>query len=76
MDDVNFLHHENASTWAGVEPASLSLEGKRHTNRLTHPAINLVRVEEVGGEALEPSLVRSSACLFPKKLTWDGIHWK
>ncbi|GFV96678.1 hypothetical protein TNCV_3387711 [Trichonephila clavipes] len=27
MDAVDFLHHENPPTWAGVEPATLGAEG-------------------------------------------------
>ncbi|GFU68525.1 hypothetical protein TNCV_1989751 [Trichonephila clavipes] len=30
MAAVDFLHHENPPTWAGVEPATLGAEGQRH----------------------------------------------
>ncbi|GFV42095.1 hypothetical protein TNCV_2602951 [Trichonephila clavipes] len=32
MAAVDFLHHENPSTWTGVEPATLGTEGQRYTN--------------------------------------------
>ncbi|GFV92358.1 hypothetical protein TNCV_3949681 [Trichonephila clavipes] len=38
MAAVDFLHHENPPTWAGVEPATLSAEGQRQTNHATQPA--------------------------------------
>ncbi|GFW63736.1 hypothetical protein TNCV_4940281 [Trichonephila clavipes] len=37
MAAVDFLHHENPSTWAGVEPATLGTEGQRQTNHATQP---------------------------------------
>ncbi|GFU89241.1 hypothetical protein TNCV_2896891 [Trichonephila clavipes] len=38
MASVDFLHHENPSTWAGVEPATLGTEGLRQTNHATQPS--------------------------------------
>ncbi|GFV20686.1 hypothetical protein TNCV_777311 [Trichonephila clavipes] len=35
MATVDFLHHENPPTWAGVEPATLGAEGQRQTNHTT-----------------------------------------
>ncbi|GFW30475.1 hypothetical protein TNCV_454131 [Trichonephila clavipes] len=35
---VDFLHHENPPTWAGVEPAALGAEGQRQTNHALQPA--------------------------------------
>ncbi|GFV74091.1 hypothetical protein TNCV_4509981 [Trichonephila clavipes] len=35
---VNFLHHENPPTCAGVEPATLGAECQRKTNHATQPA--------------------------------------
>ncbi|GFU54557.1 hypothetical protein TNCV_3025091 [Trichonephila clavipes] len=37
MAAVDFLHHDNPSTWAGVEPATLGTEGQRQTNDATQP---------------------------------------
>ncbi|GFY03427.1 hypothetical protein TNCV_1173831 [Trichonephila clavipes] len=31
MAAVDFLHHENPLTWAGVEPATLGAESQRQT---------------------------------------------
>ncbi|GFV21996.1 hypothetical protein TNCV_4526821 [Trichonephila clavipes] len=38
MDAVNFLHHENPPTWAGIEPAILDVQGQRLTNYAPQPA--------------------------------------
>ncbi|GFW79356.1 hypothetical protein TNCV_2477631 [Trichonephila clavipes] len=38
MAAVDFLHHENPPTWAGVQPATLGGEGQRQTNHATQPA--------------------------------------
>ncbi|GFV83338.1 hypothetical protein TNCV_1900641 [Trichonephila clavipes] len=38
METVDFLHHENLPTWAGVGPATLGTEGQRQTNHATQPA--------------------------------------
>ncbi|GFW74074.1 hypothetical protein TNCV_4176211 [Trichonephila clavipes] len=38
MAAVDFLHHENPRTWAGIKPASLGTEGQRQTNYTTQPA--------------------------------------
>ncbi|PRD27454.1 UNVERIFIED_CONTAM: hypothetical protein NCL1_35317 [Trichonephila clavipes] len=35
MAFVDFLHHENPPTWAGVEPVTLGAEGQRLTNYAT-----------------------------------------
>ncbi|GFV15851.1 hypothetical protein TNCV_988341 [Trichonephila clavipes] len=35
MATVDFLHHKNPSTWAGIEPATLGAEGQRQTNHDT-----------------------------------------
>ncbi|GFW04232.1 hypothetical protein TNCV_2669971 [Trichonephila clavipes] len=40
MPAVNFLHYENLSNWAGVEPATIGGEGQRQTNETTQQ-INL-----------------------------------
>ncbi|GFX20113.1 hypothetical protein TNCV_1436731 [Trichonephila clavipes] len=37
MAAVDFLHHENPSTWAGVEPVTLGAEDQRQTNLVTQP---------------------------------------
>ncbi|GFW72605.1 uncharacterized protein TNCV_3798331 [Trichonephila clavipes] len=37
MAAVEFLHHENPSTWARVEPTTLGTEGQRRTNPATQP---------------------------------------
>ncbi|GFU20851.1 hypothetical protein TNCV_5059721 [Trichonephila clavipes] len=39
MAAVDFLHRENPSTWAGVEPATLGADGQRQTNYVTQSAI-------------------------------------
>ncbi|GFW29757.1 uncharacterized protein TNCV_3936241 [Trichonephila clavipes] len=39
MAVVDFLHHENPPTWAGVEPATLVADGQRQINYATHLAI-------------------------------------
>ncbi|GFY30640.1 hypothetical protein TNCV_3118021 [Trichonephila clavipes] len=44
MATVNFPHHENPPTWAGVEPATLGAEGQRQTNHVTQPAILRSRI--------------------------------
>ncbi|GFX07500.1 hypothetical protein TNCV_5092141 [Trichonephila clavipes] len=31
MDAVEFLHHKNPPTWAGVEPANSGVQGQRQT---------------------------------------------
>ncbi|GFW76464.1 HTH_Tnp_Tc3_2 domain-containing protein [Trichonephila clavipes] len=38
MAAVDFLHHENPPTWAGVERATLGVEDQRQTNHATQPA--------------------------------------
>ncbi|GFU77842.1 hypothetical protein TNCV_1138501 [Trichonephila clavipes] len=38
MYAVNFLHHENPPTWAGIDPATLGLQVQRKTNYATQPA--------------------------------------
>ncbi|GFX59586.1 hypothetical protein TNCV_3054051 [Trichonephila clavipes] len=35
MATVDFLHHENPPTWAGIEPATLGTGGQRQTNHAT-----------------------------------------
>ncbi|GFY35195.1 hypothetical protein TNCV_5045691 [Trichonephila clavipes] len=40
MAAVDFLHHENLPTWAGVAPATLGAEGQRQTNHATQPALS------------------------------------
>ncbi|GFY29644.1 hypothetical protein TNCV_1812241 [Trichonephila clavipes] len=37
MATVDFLHHENPSTWAGVEPTTWGTESQRQTNHATQP---------------------------------------
>ncbi|GFX35914.1 hypothetical protein TNCV_4214361 [Trichonephila clavipes] len=39
MTAVDFLHHENPQTWAGVEPATLDADGQRQTNYATQSAL-------------------------------------
>ncbi|GFT31980.1 hypothetical protein TNCV_3468361 [Trichonephila clavipes] len=39
MTAVDFLHHENSPTWAGVEPATLGADGQRQTNYATQSAL-------------------------------------
>ncbi|GFV41523.1 hypothetical protein TNCV_3626751 [Trichonephila clavipes] len=39
MIAVDFLHHENPPTWAGVEPATLGADGQRQTNYATQSAL-------------------------------------
>ncbi|GFW28678.1 hypothetical protein TNCV_3713931 [Trichonephila clavipes] len=39
MTTVDFLHHENPPTWAGVEPATLGVDGQRQTNYATQSAL-------------------------------------
>ncbi|GFU49547.1 hypothetical protein TNCV_1590861 [Trichonephila clavipes] len=39
MTAVDFLHHENPPTWAGVEPTTLSADGQRQTNYATQSAL-------------------------------------
>ncbi|GFS82815.1 uncharacterized protein TNCV_3127651 [Trichonephila clavipes] len=39
MTAVDFPHHENPSTWAGVEPATLGADGQRQTNYATQSAL-------------------------------------
>ncbi|GFV81354.1 hypothetical protein TNCV_4773801 [Trichonephila clavipes] len=36
---VDFLHHENPPTRAGVEPATLGADGQRQTNYVTQSAL-------------------------------------
>ncbi|GFV81343.1 hypothetical protein TNCV_4773691 [Trichonephila clavipes] len=40
MTAVDFLHHENPPTWAGVEPATLGADGQRQTNYVTQSALD------------------------------------
>ncbi|GFX18911.1 hypothetical protein TNCV_322161 [Trichonephila clavipes] len=35
MAPVDFLHHENPSTWAGAEPTNSGTESQRQTNHAT-----------------------------------------
>ncbi|GFX90966.1 hypothetical protein TNCV_3167971 [Trichonephila clavipes] len=35
MTAVDFLHHENPPTWAGVEPATLGADDQRQANYAT-----------------------------------------
>ncbi|GFY11657.1 hypothetical protein TNCV_4231261 [Trichonephila clavipes] len=37
MIAVDFLHHENPSTWAGVKPATFCTESQRQTDHATQP---------------------------------------
>ncbi|GFX29390.1 hypothetical protein TNCV_3997661 [Trichonephila clavipes] len=39
MTTVDFLHHENPSTWAGVEPTTLGADGQRQANYATQSAL-------------------------------------
>ncbi|GFV58099.1 hypothetical protein TNCV_2109271 [Trichonephila clavipes] len=39
MTTVDFLHHENPPTGAGVEPATLGADGQRQTNYATQSAL-------------------------------------
>ncbi|GFS90809.1 DUF4817 domain-containing protein [Trichonephila clavipes] len=39
MATIDFLHHENPTTWAGVEPATFGAEGQRQTNHAIQPAM-------------------------------------
>ncbi|GFW29010.1 hypothetical protein TNCV_2355681 [Trichonephila clavipes] len=39
MAAVDFLHHENPPTWAGVELATLGADGQRQTNYATQSAL-------------------------------------
>ncbi|GFW96574.1 transposable element Tcb2 transposase [Trichonephila clavipes] len=46
MAAVHFLHDENPSTWAGVEPATSGTEGQQQTNHATQPTLmkyNLIK---------------------------------
>ncbi|GFU45568.1 retrovirus-related Pol polyprotein from transposon opus [Trichonephila clavipes] len=40
MAAIDFLHHENTPTWAGIEPATLGAEGQRQTYHATQRAHN------------------------------------
>ncbi|GFW88810.1 hypothetical protein TNCV_4973031 [Trichonephila clavipes] len=40
MAAVDFLHHENSLTWAGVEPATVGTGDLQQTNYATQPAIS------------------------------------
>ncbi|GFW41962.1 hypothetical protein TNCV_6711 [Trichonephila clavipes] len=42
MAAVDCLHHENPSTWAGVEPATLGTEGQLQTNHDIQPTTYIV----------------------------------
>ncbi|GFX58484.1 hypothetical protein TNCV_416641 [Trichonephila clavipes] len=44
---VDFLHHENPPTCAGVEPAILGVEGQQQTNHATQPAAKALRTPEL-----------------------------
>ncbi|GFU88803.1 hypothetical protein TNCV_4444801 [Trichonephila clavipes] len=39
MAGVDFLHHEDPSTWAGVEPATIGAEDQRQNTHATQPAV-------------------------------------
>ncbi|GFW96518.1 hypothetical protein TNCV_2845751 [Trichonephila clavipes] len=39
MAAVDFLHHENPPTWAGIEPATLGADGQQQTNYATQSAL-------------------------------------
>ncbi|GFW47896.1 hypothetical protein TNCV_2400831 [Trichonephila clavipes] len=39
MAAVDFMHHENPPTWAGVQPETLGVEGQRQTNHATQPKL-------------------------------------
>ncbi|GFT08497.1 retrovirus-related Pol polyprotein from transposon TNT 1-94 [Trichonephila clavipes] len=43
MAAVDFLHHENPANWAGVEPATLGVEGQRETHHSTQIPLTIVR---------------------------------
>ncbi|GFV71511.1 transposable element Tc1 transposase [Trichonephila clavipes] len=57
MAAVDFLHHENPSTCAGVEPATLGTEGQRQTNHAPADCLrniqigNLWKLEEWSGSS-------------------------
>ncbi|GFX97436.1 hypothetical protein TNCV_2839961 [Trichonephila clavipes] len=44
---VNFLLHENSSTLAGIEPATLGTEGQRQTNHATQPTHYRITVTNI-----------------------------
>ncbi|GFU48987.1 hypothetical protein TNCV_2332841 [Trichonephila clavipes] len=51
MAAVDFLHHENPPTWAGVEPAPLGVESQRQTNHASkHPSYRNEKEKSLEGE--------------------------
>ncbi|GFU67083.1 hypothetical protein TNCV_4969321 [Trichonephila clavipes] len=60
MAIVDFLHLENPSTWAGVEPEPLGAEGQRQTDHATQPAtmIKLSKTRSRGGGPKETDLTQ------------------
>ncbi|GFT76313.1 hypothetical protein TNCV_564691 [Trichonephila clavipes] len=68
MAAVDFLHHENLSTWAGVEPATLGAEGQRQTNHGTKPAFLVLLIPKRNRDARASHLSRD---LYEEHRSWS-----
>ncbi|GFY31378.1 hypothetical protein TNCV_4989371 [Trichonephila clavipes] len=66
MDAVDFAHHENPPTWAGVEPATLGTEGQRQTNYA--PQLAKESSFKVKHQMLFKLLMRSNRINFKSKV--------
>ncbi|GFV59179.1 uncharacterized protein TNCV_2339201 [Trichonephila clavipes] len=57
MAIVDFLHHENPPTWAGVEPVTLGAEVQRQTNHATQSALEILNFyAKQGAESTQPEV--------------------
>ncbi|GFV22426.1 hypothetical protein TNCV_4276961 [Trichonephila clavipes] len=71
MDAVDFLHHENSPTWAGVEPANFSIQGQHLTKHSNHPAQKRAAVASgYGSEEGDSSHHMYRGQSFPVGVVW------
>ncbi|GFU37378.1 transposable element Tc1 transposase [Trichonephila clavipes] len=65
MAAVDFLHHENPQTLAGVKPATLGAEGQRQTNHAIQPAasrLSAIKLPHYGKRGSKSSSVAFRRC--------------
>ncbi|GFU25712.1 hypothetical protein TNCV_270661 [Trichonephila clavipes] len=80
MANVDFLHHENPPTRAGVEPATFGAEDQRQTNHATQPACTVYtgkRRVMMGGIAggMEENVARDVLSCILRKTGNFGVNW-
>ncbi|GFW20214.1 hypothetical protein TNCV_1855381 [Trichonephila clavipes] len=77
MAAVDFLHHENPPTWAGVEPAALGAEGQRKINHASRPVCSLCGLECPRPGATKDSFCRGAGYKYAQStLAWKFGEWR